>query len=321
MRYEYALQSARKATKSKRPAIGLLILLVSAALLLTLMACADNAGEQQPRHDSAGAAIPASEHDTSKSNVSLAPTATLTSANSELAVDTIPLRAPDGGLARYGLASGRITQIYGGARRGNRLIMFDHYGMREYALDSSTPYPGGTPGPMQNNIFITTPEIFGNVDRTIRQGWKRPNLVDDTYLKSDSSKRFPLGEIVFMEAERAGKRLPDTVINGFHCRAVEIKQPGFTDTRYFWRGIMLLDRFTPMDGKWFTIETTGITPGITVPDSLFVFPAGYKIETLSADQPIAPMVPNRGGQSGPSGGMQRGMPAAPPMGVIPPSGQ
>lgn len=320
---EASLRIAARAARRRRPALGLILLLAAASLLLILTACSDRGGAPGGKDSSSGTTA-TSTADTAAGQPAITANGPFAPATAEMGSDSIPLRAPDGGLARFGLASGRIVQEYAGSRRGHKLLLFDHYGMREYREDSSAPYPGGTPGPFQNNLFISTPEYFGSIDRTIRQGWRRPNVLDEFYLKSDSSKRFSLGDIIFLSAAKVGKRLPDTVINGYHCKVIKISQPGFTDTRWIWRGIVLRQHFEPMQGGDFTVETVELTPGVTVPDSVFRFPSNYNVQDLPAIDPSKPPTPDGGVPLPPGrvpGGAPPGiLPGAPGAPGLPPGG-
>jgi hypothetical protein len=296
MSYDSSLQMAQAAARRKRPSLGLLLLLITAVLLLVMIGCSDRTSSGSSSDSTAAdtAAAPATGASPASVDFDKLPKAgNLPAAGDALAADSIPLRAPDGGLARFGIESGRIVQVYSGGRRGYRVLLFDKYGMREYRLDSSLTHPTGSPGPFQNSIFVSTPEFFGNVDRMIHNGWRRPNTVDDKYLNSDSAKRFSLGDMIFFEAVKNGTRLPDTVINGYHCRVVQIKQAGFTDTRWIWRGITLRQYFAPMDGGAFTVETVELTPNITFADSVFTLPAGYKIQELGENDPPPGVVGGR----------------------------
>jgi hypothetical protein len=311
MRYEHALRSAHKAVRPKRPGLGLLILLVSAVFLLTLMACAERAGDAGSKDTAAAAAQTGTPVANPGAGDPTAPAKPLPPPPADLATDTIPLRTPDNGPARYGIPSGRIYQVYKGARSGFRMTIFDQYGMRERRVDSSAPYPSGTPGPFQNTLFITTRDFFGTLDKSIDKAWRRPNDIDDLYMKSDSGKRFSLGDLSFIQATQMGERLPDTVIDGYHCRVVKVTRPGFTDTRWVWRGIMIRQHFAPVEGGDFYIETVELTPNVPTNDSLFTFPQGTKLQELPAEG--GPRGPGQGIPSRMPPGMPSGAPNTPPM--------
>lgn len=194
-----------------------------------------------------------------------------------IAADTIPLRAPDGSPARYGLRSGRIVLRFTGNSRGERTLTFDSYGLRERKEERTVPYPPGqSKGAINNLIFITTPEYSSYADIRTRMGWKRPNQGVVRYLASEESKTIPLGELAVRNS--GAERLPDTTISGYHCKVLRKQVQGMTITDWIWRGITIRERVvSATDGFTSTAEPVEITADIDVPPSTFEFPPGYKI--------------------------------------------
>jgi hypothetical protein len=228
--------------------------------------------------------------------------------------DSIPLRTPDGSPARFGLKSARIVQVYSGGMKGTRTILFDQYGLRERRDEISAPYPPGRKGPIQNSIVISTRDTFGRVDLNGKSGWKMHNSAITHYLSMDSSKNISLGESIF--SKTPGIQLPDTVINGYHCKVRINKQPGIISTVWVWRGIPIREHFeAPMDSMEFWVETKEITPNINVPDSAFKFPAGIPVQDIPEPKPGQSFMPppDRPAPSDqPGGGPMGGGPAGTP---------
>src|SRR5207253_2818267 len=110
-----------------------------------LIACGDNRPAEQPRGrdtasvntDTARRAVVADSLSGKQArknpidSAMLAPPPPLAGAPAALAADTIPLHAPNGEPARYGIKSGRVVQRFTGNSRGERRIVFDDYGMKE----------------------------------------------------------------------------------------------------------------------------------------------------------------------------------------------
>ena len=86
-------------------------------------------------------AIPEAPVDTSTPSGKMPPPA------ASLASDVQPNRTPDGKVARYGLKSAKLVFKYGGDLRGERVVIFDDYGMKERTEDRFTPFPAGSAGP------------------------------------------------------------------------------------------------------------------------------------------------------------------------------
>jgi hypothetical protein len=201
----------------------------------------------------------------------------LPQAPAELASDTIPLRAPDGAPARYGIRSGRVVLRFTGSSRGERTLTFDSYGLRERKEERTIPYPPGqSQGAINNLIFITTPDYGSYADVRTKMGWRRPNQGVSRYLASEESKTISLGELSMKNA--GAERLPDTTISGYHCRVLRKQAQGTTITNWIWRGITIREQVVSATDKFSsTAQAVEIDANIDVPASTFEFPAGYKI--------------------------------------------
>jgi hypothetical protein len=290
-----------------------LVSLTGVALTLTLLNGCNGDRAKEPEAVPAKDSATATQAKSPMSPSVLPPGPTLPAASADLGADTIPLRAPDGGPARYGLASGRIVQEYRGGMKGKRVILFDHYGMRERREDNSAPEPPGKPGPIQNSIFISRQDTFGRVELRDRSGWKMKNSAIQHYLSSDSSHTMSLGDIIMTKTP--GQRLADTTINGYHCKVVLNQQPGIIHTVWVWRGITLREHFiAPMDSMEFWVETIELQPNLSAPDSAFRFPAGITMQEVPEPKPgqtfMPPMGPQQPGATPPAGG-------PPPAGMTP----
>jgi len=194
-----------------------------------------------------------------------------------LAKDTVPLRAPDGSPARYGLKSGLIVQQFVGNSVGKRRIIFDDYGLRERREENTVPNPPGSRGAINNIITIATPEENAYADIRTQRGWKRANEGIGRYLASPESKTMSLAEYVIHTS--GATRLPDTTINGYECTVLQKGVQGMTITNWIWRGIVIREHLvSPRDSVEYFVEPVEIIPDIDVPDSTFRFPAGYQID-------------------------------------------
>lgn len=231
----------------------------------------ESAAKQEPKGDTA--AVTAARID----SVMTAPVAPLPEAPANLAADSVPLRAPNGEPARYGLASGEIVQRFTGSSAGNRRIVFDRYGMRERREENMAPSPGSK-GAINNIISIATPEENAYADIRSKRGWKRKNEGTGRYLASPESKTMSLAEYVVHTS--GAERLPDTTIAGYHCKVLRKEVKGLVITNWIWRGIVIREHMiSRSDGQEYFIEPVSITPDVAVSDTTFQFPAGYQVDT------------------------------------------
>jgi hypothetical protein len=207
-------------------------------------------------------------------------------ADAAIGADSIPLIGPNGEQTRYGLASGKIVQRFTGNRRGQRIIIFDQYGMRERREENVMPYPENHRGTLHNIIVITTPEMRAYAEVRSKQGSSKPNESLKQYLDRGAGKTVSLAELILQSS--GAERLGDTVIAGYHCRVLRKETPAGLVTNYVWRGIVLREHVvSPKDSIEFTTETVSIEPNITVPASTFEFGAGYTI-TPERPRPTPP---------------------------------
>ncbi len=208
-----------------------------------------------------------------------APPPPLAQAPASLSADTVPLRAPDGAPARYGVASGEILQRFTGSSIGERRIIFDRYGLRERREENMAPNPPGAKGAVNNIITIATPEENSYADVRTQRGWKRTNEGVSRYLASPESKTMSLADYVVHMS--GAERLPDTTIAGYHCTVLRKKVKGMTVTNWIWRGIVIRERlYSHADNLEYFVEPVSIRADITVADTTFTFPAGYQIDNF-----------------------------------------
>lgn len=268
---------------------------IAASLLaatMALFACGDNGPSTDKPRDADSAAAPSksardkaiadsiAKRQASSSTIDsamLAPPPPLTPAPEPLSADSIPLRAPNGEPARYGLRSGLLVQRFTGNSRGERRTIFDHYGMWERREENSAPYPAGTKGGINNLIVITSPEEMAYADVRTKRGFRTPNEGLKRYLEMGASKTKSLGEMIIEQS--GAERLPDTTIAGYRCRVLRKNVKGMTVTDWIWRGLVIREHiYSPQDSVEVTLEPIEIKADIDVPDSTFKFPAGYKID-------------------------------------------
>jgi hypothetical protein len=228
------------------------------------------------------------------------------------------VKSPEGGPARYGLASGRILQRFTGGLKGERTIVFDQWGLRERKDEVYAPDPPGRPGPIINSIVIANRDSFGMVEVRTKSGWIMKNTMDDRYMESDSSKKMSMAR--FIQATSPGRPIPDTVINGYQCKGFVNLAPGIRHITWVWRGIPIREHFiAEADSMEFWVETVELQPNISVPESSFHFPAGYTVTPTPEPKPGEQWVPpNMRDQVAAPPGVPGA--AAPPGGVMPPGG-
>ena len=229
--------------------------------------------------------------------------------------DTMLFRTPDGKPARYAVKSGRLVFRYDGDLRGERIVLFDDYGLKERIYDKFVPHPPNRPGPIRQLIGISTEEFRAQLDPGPRAALRDENLAVKQYLASDSSKTMSMPEYIF--ARMKATRLADTVIEGYQTRVITAQSQGGPTTWWIWRGITLRERgeFTQMNKHHFLVLQE-MQLNIDVPDSVFTIPKGYKVEKPQMMAPSGgPLAPTRGGM--PPGGGQPRPPGLPP-GIAPP---
>lgn len=263
---------------------SLLSRIVFVSLLTGLIACSDGGpatrdtgtGDSAPAQPAtAGSTVDTAKHAASDS-AALPTPATLSPAPPDLAADTIPLHGPNGEQTRYGIETGRIVLKYTGDSRGERRVTFDSYGLRERRDENVGPVKETKSGLLNSIIMITTPEEQAYADVRTKQGWRTKNTGFQRYIAAGAGKTMSLGDLIMRES--GAEVLPDTTINGYHCKVLRKKVKGMTVTNWFWRGIMIREQiWSPADTMHYILEPVEISPNIHVPDSLFKFPAGYKI--------------------------------------------
>lgn len=245
-------------------------------LLLAGTACNDPKADSAGSSDSSGRAgtAQASHRNDSAKGATAAP---LAQAPADLAADSLPIVAPDGGQVRYGIRSGRIEQQYLGHERGTRTLMFDKYGMMERREENVVPFPEWKKGLFHNMVTILTPQEQSYLDLRSRKGLKKPNESLQRYIDAGAGKTTSLGELVI--AGSGGERLPDTTIAGYRCRVLRKTVKGMVITNWLWRGIVIQEHvLIPKDTLEYAVVTTKIVPNIDVPETTFRFDPSYPID-------------------------------------------
>jgi hypothetical protein len=250
----------------------------------------------------------------------------------ELQEDTIPIRTPEGGPARYGSPSGMLLQKFKGGLTGERRTTWSAYGMNELKVEDFHPIKPipGVPEEQQNTkkTVIATPEYFYIIDAAKKTAYRENNKEDDTYLLNDSLKKVSFDEFINTRLRTPEPRLPDTVINGYRLRVYQTNTPGFSLTRWVWRGVTMLEHWrgllgqpgqpTPPDTMEFYAEPVEIQFTPNLPESTFRPPADYKIVEGMPPMPtprMNPQGPRPNGSMPPPPGMPpQGQPPMPPPG-------
>lgn len=251
-----------------------------ASLVLFSAACNNKAGHEDSGTPAGSDTATASSSQASNSTFGPGSDTTrpspLAPAPEDMAKDTVPLHAPDGTPARYGLATGRIVQRFTGNSVGERRITFASYGTRERREENTAPNPPGSRGAINNIIGIVTPQENAYADIRTRLGWKRKNEGFSHFVASPESKKMSMAEYVVRTS--GAERLPDTTINGYQCKVLRKEVNDMIITNWIWRGIVIREHLiSPKDSVEYFVEPVEITPNIDVPDSTFTFPAGFKI--------------------------------------------
>lgn len=210
-----------------------------------------------------------------------------------MADDTVPIRTPEGKPARFGVKSGRLTFKYDGDIRGERVVTFDDYGLKERIHDRFAPYPPQGPGPIREILAISTPTYRIQSDVGSKTAMRDTNIAMEAYLASDSSKTMSLSQYIL---QRQGvEYLGDTVVAGYHARILRAKSQGGPVTFILWRGITIGEHgeFTQMN-KHHELVLQKMELNIDLPDSTWQAPSGYSIQKPPAPpHPAGPMAAPR----------------------------
>ncbi len=194
----------------------------------------------------------------------------------------IPLRTPDGGVARFAFRSGKVVMHYSGDLKGIRQLTFDAYGLNEHKLDSAVPASTGLPIVPTQTLSILTPEYYGVIDLRAQSGEKAVNRAYQHYLAMPEIKTTPYGEISLQRS--GGERLPDTVLLGkYYCRVYQQARQRYTHTIWVWGGVPIREKLTVANNAAgsYVLEPVKIETDIDVPQSQFEFPEGYSIKEVT----------------------------------------
>ncbi|MCC7438458.1 MAG: hypothetical protein IT211_08165 [Armatimonadetes bacterium] len=282
----------------------MLATLLSGMMVVAATACGDGKADDAPQQSNA-APDTAAKPPVSVANIDKMPMATIdtTRPSSKMppapAVDqAVPIRTPDGEPARYAMKSGRLTFRYDGDLRGERVVTFDDYGLKEYTEDRFTQFPMNAMSDIRDGISIATPTERFSLEAQTKTAYKLPNIAMQNYLASDSASKMSLTDYILARSQ--AKRIKEENLQGYATTMYEIASPGGPVRWWYWKGIVIREEgeYTQMN-KHHTVMLQKIELNIPVPESLFQIPAGYKIQT-----PPPPPSPNP-----PSGAP--GAPAAP----------
>ncbi|MCE7933761.1 MAG: hypothetical protein DYG96_04120 [Chlorobi bacterium CHB2] len=251
------------------------LMMLAGLLLLGSSAC-DQDATQHPSDSTKKTAQPPPPPGSVLDIDTTSPNDNIATAPKDLAADSLMLRSPEGGVARYGVKSGRLVLRYGEQLRGERIVMFDDYGLKERIEDKFATYPPGAKGPIRNTMTIVTPEYYYAADPDSRTAQQVPNRIDDDYAASPDSKTIPFAEWL-LKRQRA-QHVGDTTINGYRCRIVQMQAAGGPVRWYLWRGIILREAGEFTQAKTHHIlKVQEINVNVAIPDSMFALPAGYKV--------------------------------------------
>lgn len=200
--------------------------------------------------------------------------------------ESVPIRTPDGQPARYAVKSGRLTFQYDGDLRGERIITFDNYGLKEHVVDRFMPFPIDPMTPKREMTTITTLTEQFSLQSHTNKAYRLPNSAIQDYLGSDSANTVSLAEFVF--ARRGMKKIKDETIQGYPTTLYEIASPGGPVRMWYWKGLPIREEgeFTKMN-KRHALLLQKIELNISIPESLFQVPQGYTVEN-----PPPPPSPN-----------------------------
>lgn len=195
---------------------------------------------------------------------------------------TIPLETENGKPARFAFRSGRIEMRYTGDYDGVRRLLFTEYGLYERKIDSAVPSEriSAVVPPLQ--LSILRPDYYGIVDLRTGKGQRASNSAYQTYASAVRTDSVPYGELALQKS--GGIRLEDTTLLGkYRCRVYRQSGDRFTHTIWVWGGVPIQEQLEmkgDVDGSYLLVPTD-VEIGVSVPDSMFVFPEGYTITDVS----------------------------------------
>jgi len=253
--------------------------------ILALLAIAGCSGAEDHRDVPKAKPVPAASGDSTQRSLSaftgqgatrLDSLPPLADAPSELASDTIPVAAPDGKPARYGIASGRLFGRFSGDARGTRTIVFDQWGLRERKEENIAPYPETKSVAINNTIFITTPTSQAYADMRTRQGFRRQIDGLHAYNADPKGRTMSFGDWIARRTDAT--RLADTTISRYRTKTYRRQSNGVITTVWLWRGLPIRELVeVPNQKVRYLFEPLEIDVDMPTESSMFEFPAGYTI--------------------------------------------
>jgi hypothetical protein len=283
---------------------SMLATLLSGMMIVAATACGDGKADDAPQQSNATPdttakapvplanidKMPMADIDTSRPSSKMPPAPAVDQA--------VPIRTPEGQPARYAVKSGRLTFHYDGDVRGERIITFDDYGLKEHIKDRFMPFPTDAMSGIRGGISIATPTERITLQDQPPTAYKLPNLAMQEYLASDSSTKMSLTDYII--ARSGAKKVKEENLQGYAATMYEISSPGGPVRWWYWHGIIVREEgeYTQMNKRHIAMLQK-IELNIAVPDSLFKIPAGY---TLQAPPPPPSPNPPGAAPSGTPGG-------------------
>lgn len=272
---------------------SMLATFLSGLMLVGATACGSSNADDAPKQSGTAADTTAQQAPVSVANIDkgLPPDIDTTRPSSKMptapAVDQeVPIRTPEGQPARYAVKSGRLTFRYDGDLRGERVITFDDYGLKEYTVDRFMQFPTDATAGVREGTSIATPTERFSLQNQTKTAYKLPNVAMQEYLASDSSSKMSLTDYIL--ARSGAKKVKEENLQGYAATMYEIASQGGPVRWWYWKGIVIREEgeYTQMN-KHHTLMLQKIELNIAVPDSLFKVPAGYTVQT-----PPPPPSPN-----------------------------
>ncbi|MGE3802550.1 MAG: hypothetical protein AB7H80_16150 [Candidatus Kapaibacterium sp.] len=247
-----------------------LTLLLCSTLASFIAACSEETSDKDSSATTDVEAGPA------EFRMTLDPALSLPAPAEALGKDTIIVHSPEGEPALYGIESARIIFEMKGDRTGRIEHIFKDYGRYERKVDSTMPLKDVGSNYPNHTLAITTPEITGNYDYLTNYGWQMPMRYQFP-ADSAAAKNLSIGEFEMLKL--GGKKIGDTVINGYQTRMYRMDNPTIIQTFWVWRGIPIrVHMFLPLDNLEFRFEPVKIELNPTLSDDTFAFEKWMKIE-------------------------------------------
>ena len=286
----------------------MLATLLSGMMVVAATACGDGKADDAPQQSNAAPdttakapvpvanidKMPMADIDTSRPSSKIPPAPALDQA--------VPIRTPEGQPARYAVKSGRLTFRYDGDLRGERVITFDDYGLKEFTEDRFIQFPMDATAGIREGTSIATPTERISLQTPTKIAYKLPNLAMQQYLSYDSTNTMSLTDLIL--ARSGAKKVKEENLQGYAATLYEIASQGGPVRWWYWKGIVIREEgeYTQMN-KHHTLMLQKIELNIPIADSLFQVPAGYKVQT--PPPPPSPNAPGAAPSGTPGGAPQK----------------